>query len=261
MPVRFCPIASGSSGNCAYAGAGDAHFLIDAGISAARITRFLSQADIKNISGVFITHEHSDHISGVGVLARRYKTPVYATPNTWRYLLRHKKLGEFDEGLAFTVEPGVPFTAGGFEVEAFDIPHDASQPVGYTLTAGGVKIAVATDMGQVTDGVRVKIRHSNILLLESNHDVEMLQYGRYPKALKERVMGPRGHLSNAAAGGLLAEAAHEHLQYAFLGHLSEENNRPMIAMDTVQRILESRRVTVRRLAVADRDGPGEMAEV
>jgi phosphoribosyl 1,2-cyclic phosphodiesterase len=235
--------------------------LIDAGISGKRAGQFLSRLGVPRIDALFITHEHSDHISGAGVLARRFKTPVYAAPKTWRYLKRHNVLGPLDESLQKMIPPNVSIDVCGVEVRAFDIPHDASQPVGYTFISGGVKTSVATDIGHVTETVRSAIMDSNILLLESNHDLEMLINGRYPQHLKERVMGNRGHLSNASAGALLAEVASPALQYAYLGHLSEENNRPLIALDTVRNILEAKNVTVKILYIADRGGPSETVEV
>jgi phosphoribosyl 1,2-cyclic phosphodiesterase len=260
--LRFCPVASGSSGNCIYVGGGEANFLVDAGISGKRIEEGLSAlaGSVPRIDALFITHEHTDHISGAGVMARRYKIPVYATPLTWRYLLRHKTIGPLDESLAKVIAPGETVSIGGISVTAFEIPHDASQPVGYTFAAGGRKAAIATDIGHITDTVRAHLIDAHILLLESNHDLEMLRNGRYPKVLKDRILGARGHLSNAAAGMLLSEVAGENLRHVFLGHLSEENNRPMIALDTVRRVLDGNNISLRRLVVADRFGVSEMAE-
>ncbi|MCL2708074.1 MAG: MBL fold metallo-hydrolase [Defluviitaleaceae bacterium] len=259
--LRFCPIASGSSGNCIYVGAGGANILIDAGISGKRIAEGFSYLKMDCVDALFITHEHSDHIGSVGVFARRYNTPIYATQKTWRFLIRHNVLGPIERSLMQTVTPGSPVRIGGAEITAFEIPHDAVEPVGYAVRTGGYKAVVATDIGHVTDVVRKNAYDSDILFLESNHDLEMLKNGRYSRQLKERVMGLRGHLSNVSAGELLAEAATERLKQAYLGHLSEENNRPMIAIDTVRRILDGRMVEVRELCVAERNGPGELTEI
>ena len=255
--VTFCPIASGSSGNCIFAGTESTRLLIDAGLSGRTIEKGLAGICDRPIDGILLTHEHSDHISGAGVLARRFHVPVYATKNTWRYLLRHKTIGAVPESQIKMVEPGQTFSMGDMEITAFDVPHDSSQPVGYCLQSQGYKITVATDMGCVTDTIREYIRGSHILLLESNHDLEMLKNSRYPRQLIERVMSSQGHLSNVSAGTLLAETAWEGLQFVFLGHLSEENNRPLVALDTVRNILESRRVHIKNLTIADRYGPGE----
>jgi len=265
MSIRFSTIVSGSSGNCAYAGLCGEHILIDAGISGKRAQYGLSQIDAPTPTAILITHEHSDHIAGAGIMARRFDIPVYATPLTWRYFLRHKKLGPLKEEQIKHVLPGKPFMIGLAQVTAFDVPHDASQPVGYVLEGDAMngdrcKIAIATDLGKVTDTVLEHLSGARILLLESNHDVEMLLGGRYHQMLKDRVMGARGHLSNAAAGQLIVDVAWDGLTHVILGHLSEENNRPMLAFDTVGRILDANGVKV-RLTVADRHYSGELIEV
>lgn len=235
--------------------------MVDAGISGKRVQQALTQLQLPPADGIFVTHEHSDHVSGVGVLARRFKLPVYAAPLTWRYFLRHKTLGSIPEAQVKIIEPAKPLCLNGVTVTAFDVPHDASQPVGYSFCADGIKVTVATDIGHVTDSLREHLRGSHILLMECNHDTDMLKNGRYHYLLKERVLSPRGHLSNAHAGALLAEVAHDKLEYAFLGHLSEENNLPLLAMDTVQRILKANRVRLPFVAVADRHGPSELVEL
>ena len=259
--MRFCPVASGSSGNCVYIGSKETHLLVDAGLSGKRIEAALGSMDVPKLSGILVTHEHSDHAAGVGIMSRRYNLPIYATPNTWRFFNRHGTIGKVDESLKKTIVPNEKVIIGDIEVVPFELPHDASQPVGYSLRCGEFKAAVATDMGYVTDTVRAMLRDSNVLLIESNHDVEMLQNGKYPKMLKERVMGSRGHLSNVAAGALLAEIISDACKRIFLGHLSEENNRPMIAIDTVSSILEANGLSAEKLSVADRHEPSEMVVV
>jgi len=258
--MRLCTIVSGSSGNCTYIGAGEEHFLVDAGLSGKRILNGLNQMNIPTPTAILITHEHSDHIAGAGILARRLNIPVYATPLTWRYFLRHKKLGPLSEDQVKHIIPGQPVMIGQAKVTAFDVLHDASQPTGYAFEDGNTKIVIATDLGKCTDTVLEHFSNANAILLESNHDIEMLQNGRYPKPLKERVMGSRGHLSNAACGQLITQIAWEGLKHVTLGHLSEENNTPMLAFDTVGRILDAHNINV-RLTVADRYYPGEMVEV
>jgi phosphoribosyl 1,2-cyclic phosphodiesterase len=263
--MRFGTIASGSSGNCAYAGLGGEHFLIDAGISGKRIAAGIARFQIPRLSGILVTHEHGDHINGLGIIARRFRVPIYATPLTWRFLLRHNTVGPVPEELVRYVEPEQTFSVGDVAVTAFDVSHDAAQPVGYTLQAGGEKIAVATDLGVATDTVRKHLRGARFMYIESNHDVEMVRNGRYHFRLKERVLGTRGHLSNAAAGVLLTEVCGGLTAgtrpYVLLAHLSEENNRPMLAYDTVQRVLDGNEVRVAGLAVAERHEPGEMIEL
>jgi len=258
--IRFCTIVSGSSGNCAYAGLLGEHLIIDAGISGKRLAEGLSQLNIPKPSAILLTHEHSDHIAGAGVVARRFGIPIYATPLTWRYFLRHKRLGPLNEEQVKHITPGKPVMIGQAKVTAFDVPHDASQPVGYTFEAAGVKIAYATDLGKATDTVTEHLRGAQVLLIESNHDLEMLKNGRYHPMLKERVAGARGHLSNVDAGQLIVAVAWDGLKHVILGHLSEENNRPMLAYDTVGRILDAHDVRV-QLAVADRHYLGEVVEI
>ena len=260
--MRFCPLASGSSGNCVYISAGITHLLIDAGLSGKRI-----EASLKNIisaeklTGILVTHEHSDHVSGVGVLSRRFGLPVYATSHTWQFLLSRGTIGNVAEDMRRTVVPNEPAIIGDIKVLPFDVPHDAAQPVGYCLWGDGYKAAVATDMGYVTDTVRALLKDTHVLLIESNHDVNMLQNGQYPQSLKDRVAGSLGHLSNVAAGVLLAEIASETCRHIFLGHLSEENNRPLAALDTVQNILAANNIRVNSLSVAHRYEPSQMIEL
>jgi len=254
--VEFCTIASGSSGNCACVGIGGTHFLVDAGLSGKRMENALFQMNVRNLGGIFLTHEHRDHIAGAGVMARRFKINIYATPLTWRYFAYNQSLGPIDVNQIKVIEPGKPLDIGGVKVTAFDISHDAEQPVGYTFEAGNKKVATVTDLGEVTDNVRNHLSGCNIIMLESNHDPEMLRNGPYHYALKKRVAGPNGHLSNAEAGYLLTEIAGDELEYAFLAHLSEDNNTPIMAYETVQRILDVNQVELKGLAVAERHVPG-----
>ena len=254
--MEFCTIASGSSGNATCVGLGGQHFLVDAGISGKRIEHGLARMDVRKLNGIFITHEHRDHIAGAGVMARRFKLNLYATPLTWRYFSRTGCLGALDMEQIKIVEPGKPFDVDGVRVTAFDIPHDAAQPVGYTFETKDKKIAVATDLGHATDTVREHLSGAQIILLESNHDPHMLENGPYHRALKVRVAGKHGHLSNADAGVLLTEVADTGLEYVFLAHLSEDNNTRVLAYETVKRVLDGNNVSVKNLIVAERHGPG-----
>lgn len=245
MNVKFCPIASGSDGNSIYIGTDETHILIDAGISGKRIEEGLNNA--LNISGkcldaLFITHEHSDHIQGAGVLSRRFDLPVYATEKTWEEMDKCPSLGKIASHNRRYVYEEEHCIINDIVIKPFEIPHDAVQPVGYCVYAGDRKISVATDMGHVTDIIKESIKDSDILLLESNHDIEMLKNGSYPYYLKQRILGQKGHLSNAAAGGLLSEIFTDRLKHVFLGHLSKENNRPLIAFDTVSTILNANNI-------------------
>lgn len=263
--MRFGSIASGSSGNCVYAGLGGKHFLIDAGVSGKKIAAGLAHFGVARPDGIFVTHEHADHAQALGIMARRYDVPIYATPLTWRYFLRHGTLGHLPAELMRHVQAGESFCEGDVRITPFTIPHDAAEPVGYTLEADGGKIAIVTDLGEATPAVQEHLRGADIICIESNHDMEMLRNGRYPPVLKRRVMSTRGHLSNAACGVLLVEVCEglppTRLPHVFLAHLSEENNRPMLAYDTVLRVLDGNGAAVRRLTVAERGEPGDLLEI
>jgi len=259
--VEFCTIASGSSGNSNIVGIGGLYFLVDAGISGKRMEHAMQRMNVHSLSGIFLTHEHRDHIAGAGVMARRYKVKLYATPLTWRYFAYHRSLGALDATQINIIEPYKPIVINDVTVTAFDIRHDAAQPVGYTFESAGKKIATATDLGCATDTVRKYLTGANILLLESNHDVIMLKNGPYHHALKERVASSHGHLSNADAGVLLTEVAGAQLEYVFLSHLSEDNNTPVAAYDTVKRILDVNGVTIKNLLVAERHNPGVVVQL
>jgi len=257
--MKFCTIASGSSGNSSYVGIGGQNFLVDAGVSGKRIENALFQMDVRNIDGIFITHEHRDHIVGAGVMARRFKLNLYATPLTWRYFVANRTIGEVDASQVKFIEPEKPINMNGVKVTAFDISHDAAQPVGYTFeTEDGNKIAFATDLGHETDTVCNHLKDAQIIVLESNHDLEMLKNGPYHYKLKERVASRFGHLSNIDAGQLLSKIAHDKLKHVILAHLSEENNMPMLAYSTVNRILEGNNISIKNLFVAERHHSGQV---
>lgn len=267
MSVKFCPIVSGSSGNSVYIGTDETHILIDAGVSGKRIEAGLNEAaDISGalLDGVFITHEHTDHIQGAGVISRRFDVPVFATEKTWAEMERTNALGKIASHNKRMVYPEEHCVINDMVLKPFEIPHDAAGPVGYCIYARDMKISVATDMGHITDTIRESIKDSDILLLESNHDLDMLKNGSYPYYLKQRILGNRGHLSNVSAGDLLSEIFNEKLKYVFLGHLSEENNRPLIAFDTVKSILSGNRINFDRsckMFLAQRGSISEAIEI
>lgn len=262
--MEICSIASGSSGNCICAGSDSCHVLIDAGISGKRIEEGLNSVGLKTaeMQGILITHEHIDHIAGLGVLARRYGIPMYATAGTIDAILHTKSVGKIDESLFHEIEPEVDFTIGDLTIEPIGISHDAAAPVAYKIKQPEKTMAVMTDLGVYTDKIVEKLRNLDVLLLEANHDVHMLQVGSYPYPLKQRILGDRGHLSNELSGRLLGEVLHDDFKTVILGHLSKENNLPELAYETVR--LE---VTMGEnpykgddfpMYVAKRDEPSEM---
>ena len=234
--MRLCSIASGSSGNCIYTGTDDTHLLVDAGVSAKKIEAGLKDLELEghDIQGLLITHEHSDHIKGVGVLARRYGFPIYATQGTIDQMKGMSSLGAIDEGLYHTIRPDETFSIGDVEVEPFHISHDAADPVAYRFESNGKSAAVATDMGIYNDYIVEHLKGLDVVLLEANHDIQMLQVGPYPYPLKQRILGERGHLSNESEGQLLCRILHDNMKKIYLGHLSKENNYAQLAYETVK---------------------------
>ena len=233
--MRLCSIASGSSGNCIYVGSDCAHVLIDAGISGRRVEAGLNRLELtgRDLDGILITHEHSDHIKGLGVIARKYGIPIYATGGTVDAMVRSGSLGKIPEGIFREIREDEPFLIKDLVVNPFTIPHDAAQPVGYRLECGEHSVGIATDLGKYNEYIIENLQNLDALLLEANHDIRMLQVGRYPYYLKQRIMGDRGHLSNENAGQLLCRLLHDNLKAVFLGHLSKENNYEELAYETV----------------------------
>ncbi|MCC8060203.1 MAG: MBL fold metallo-hydrolase [Clostridiales bacterium] len=234
--MRLVSIASGSSGNCTYIGSEHTHILVDAGISNKRIEQGLNEIGVKSneINAVVITHEHSDHIRGLGVLARRRGLPIYGTQETLEEIMAAGNLGEIDPALFHAVLPDVEFSVGDLTLLPFSIDHDAANPVAYRIRNDATQAAVATDMGHYDQYVIDHLQGLDAILLEANHDVHMLQAGPYPYFLKQRILGDHGHLSNENAGRLLNCLLHDHLRYVLLGHLSKENNYEALAYETVR---------------------------
>lgn len=239
--MELCSIASGSSGNCICVGSDNCHVLIDAGISGKRIEAGLNTIDLKTeeMQGILVTHEHIDHIAGLGVLARRYGIPIYATEGTIGAVLHTKSVGKIDESLFRTIEPDVSFAIGDLTIEPIAISHDAAEPVAYKIKHEGKAAAVMTDLGKYDGHIIEKLKNLDVLLLEANHDVRMLQAGSYPYPLKQRILGDRGHLSNERSGQLLGQVLHDKFQHIILGHLSRENNYPELAYETVRLEVET----------------------
>ena len=234
--MQFGTIASGSSGNCLYAGDTDSHLLIDAGISGKRICCGLSSFGVapEAIDGILVTHEHIDHISGLGVMMRKFGCKVYATEGTIHEILKSKSLGKLPQNCFEAVKPQKKFKIGRIEVEPFRISHDAKEPVSYVLRSGQQKIGMVTDLGYYDDYTVECLKNSDVLYIEANHDIKMLQVGPYPYYLKQRILGNRGHLCNEMAGRLIKELMNDKLKKVILGHLSKENNFPELALETVR---------------------------
>lgn len=254
--MEFAPLSSGSKGNSTYIGTEKTKILIDVGTSGKYIAESLLSMDIdpKHLTAIFVTHEHTDHIKGVGILSRKYDLPIYATVDTWCEML--PKIGRISLSNQKTIEPNEPIHLNELTVTPFSIPHDAVQPVGYTVSKGDKKIGVATDFGYVTEDIIYYLSQCDALLLESNHDVDMLKDGDYPYALKQRILGDYGHLSNVAVGEFIPKIYTKKTTTIFLGHLSSDNNTPLTAYTTVKKILKENNIIVNKhlkLAVAIQD--------
>ena len=243
--LELCTLASGSSGNSLLVTDGRTHVLVDAGISCRRICTGLKELGVEptELAGVLITHEHSDHISGLTTLTKQLRLPVYASPGTGRQLCYRIA---FLEELLRPVAPGEGFSVGGLAIESFPTSHDAAESVGYALSAGGRKAAVVTDLGYVTGAGLRGIRGADLLVAEANHDVEWVQSGPYPYHLKARILGDRGHLSNEAGAELAWTAVEGGARTVVLAHLSHENNTPARAHEVVRGVLERRGAAVGR---------------
>ena len=234
--MRLCSIASGSSGNCIYVGSEATHLLVDVGISGKKAEAGLNSLGLtgRDLDGILVTHEHMDHVAGLGVMARKYDVPIYATPGTLEEIQKMENLGKIDPELFREVKEDVKLTIKDLTVNPMKISHDAAQPVGYRIAYGNKKVGICTDLGVYNDYTVECLKGMDALLLEANHDINMLQVGPYPYYLKQRILGNRGHLSNENAGRLLDRVLNDKIQAIMLGHLSKENNMPELAHEAVR---------------------------
>jgi len=264
--MRICSIASGSSGNCIYVGSDDTHIIIDCGISGKRLVSGIQDMGLEmdDIDAVLVTHEHSDHIKGLGVISRKFGLPIYTAKKTFDAVLVSPGIGEIDASLLNEISPQKEFVIGDLNITPFSISHDAADPVGFRIGCGRKSCAVATDMGTFDSLIVSRLLNLDTVLLESNHDVNMLEAGRYPYPLKRRILSDRGHLSNEMAGHLLNEILHDDMKHIILGHLSAENNYPALAYETVCCEVTSSESPYRSsdfdIRVAKRDVPGDVIE-
>lgn len=234
--MYFGTIASGSSGNSLYVGTETTHLLVDAGVSCKKIAAGLENFGLvgPDVQAILITHEHIDHIAGIGVLSRKFHIPVYATYQTIAEIQKTTSLGDLSGSEFYVIEPDRPFAIGDIWVEPFSVPHDAADPVSYAFESEGKKVGTATDLGCYNEEIIHYLENSDILYIEANHDIRMLQTGPYPYLLKQRIMGAKGHLCNEMAGKLVALLRSDRLKYVVLGHLSKENNYPELAVEAVR---------------------------
>jgi phosphoribosyl 1,2-cyclic phosphodiesterase len=253
----FCSLYSGSSGNSIFVSSGNARVLIDAGMPGKSIENALKEISEspKDIDAIFVTHEHSDHVKGIGVLSRKYDIPVYASAGTWAGMA--KLIGNIKEHNIREIDKD-SINIKDMDVVSYRIPHDAKDPMGYALYSGGKKVCIATDLGNFTDEVKGNIIDADLVLLESNHDVEMLKFGPYPYVLKRRILSDVGHLSNDACGKAIVDVINHKPKRVVLGHLSNTNNYPELAYQTVVNILNENKINIGKdiiLSMADRSNP------
>lgn len=249
--TRFCVLGSGSSGNCLIVESGDSRILVDVGFSCREVERRLDSVGIssRHFDGVVLTHEHGDHSRGAARFSRRHRVPIYATRGTLSCLRLPSTLPK-----PVIIEPPTPFSVGDFLIEAFAIPHDASEPVGLVIECDGGRLGLAADLGQRPERTWRRLRDLDALVLETNHDLEMLRSGPYPWPLKERIASENGHLSNRDAAEGLREILSERLRWLVLYHLSRTNNLPALARDAVTQVL-ARTVTQAEVFVSEQSRP------
>ena len=256
-------LASGSKGNATVMRCESGMVLVDAGISCRRIAQGMQKLGLhpENLDAVFITHEHIDHVKGLETFAKKYPVPIYASRGTWQGI--RQTLPRLDLKLCNrqVLAPQTEITLGGLQVRSFSVSHDALEPAGYLFRSKGHVFGYVTDTGYVSDVVKRELEGAEVLVIESNHDVRMLEAGRYPYYLKRRILGEKGHLSNETAGRLLCRVLHEGIREIFLGHLSRENNYEELAFETVcdEVTLGDNpwRSSDFRITIAHRDSPGE----
>lgn len=239
MKFSICALSSGSSGNSNYIQTGCTSLLIDAGKSGSFIQEALVSisASPHALDGILVTHEHSDHIQSIGILSRRFDIPLYLNEKTWNAV--KSKVGKVAERNIRIFENGSTFEINDIQVTSFSIPHDAVDPVGFCLSNGSKKIGFATDLGHMNQEILDQIKDSDLVFLESNHDIKMLEEGPYPPYLKQRVRSKQGHLSNIACGEAIVELAKHKASAFMLAHLSKTNNTPSLAYKSVVEVLNS----------------------
>jgi phosphoribosyl 1,2-cyclic phosphodiesterase len=258
MKLNFCSLSSGSSGNCYYLGNEFHGILIDAGISATSIRKFLKEIDIsmQTIMGVLITHNHIDHTRGLEVLTRKNSIPAFTTEKIWKSILspQNKISGDCIREIPMQQK----FHLAGFDIEAFPVCHDAPETIGFHICSGSKKITIATDLGHICQTAAPYIKAANLLVIESNYDEEMLVNGRYPHFLKARIQSDNGHLGNQQASVFLADIINNNLSHICLAHLSKNNNTPQKALQTLQKNFSDKGIILnsqQRISILNRNIP------
>lgn len=261
MELNFCSLSSGSSGNCYYLGNEVNGILIDAGIPAGAIRKFLKfkNISIQSIMGVLVTHHHTDHIRGLELLSRKNNLPVFTTKNVWKSIV--PRLDNISGVTIREIDLQEQFQLASFEVEAFLVSHDAPETVGFHICSGDLKVTIATDLGYISSTVAPYIEAANLLVLESNYDEGMLTNGNYPSFLKTRIRSDHGHLGNHQTAAFLADSLGENLHHVCLAHLSNKNNTPEIVLQTLLQTFVERGISTNaqpQMTVLNRNMPSEV---
>jgi len=261
MKLDFCSLSSGSSGNCYYLGNKNNGILIDAGIPAGKVRKLLKNNGIsmQAVMGVLVTHNHSDHIRGLELLIRKSNLPVFTTDKIWKSILSRKINVAGARVNLISLRQG--FLLAGFVIEAFPVSHDAPETVGFHIRAEDFKITIATDLGHICQTAALYIKAANLLVIESNYDEKMLMNGPYPSFLKARILGDKGHLGNHQTSAFLADNIGGDLGHICLAHLSNKNNTPDIALQTLQQTFAERGVVLNghpHISVLNRNTPSEV---
>lgn len=254
--LHFSLLGSGSSGNAILLRSRDTKILIDNGLSFKQLSLRLEAVgeSIENLAAVLVTHEHGDHVQGLGVLARKIPVPIYMTEGTRQNL--PGTLGDLGDVRVF--EAGEGLCVGDMSVQSFSVSHDAADPVGFTVRAEGAQFGLATDLGHASNLVRMRLAGSHALVIESNYCPDMLRNGHYPPQIQQRIRGRQGHLSNEDMCSLLHSLLHDHLQHVILVHISEKNNTPDLVERRVRGVLKSHRA---EMFLATQDAPTPLFEI
>ena len=255
--LKFCSLYSGSSGNSLFVQSNNTKILIDCGTSAKKIENALESIDIDitDIDAILVTHEHSDHVQGLGTISKKHDIPVFANFETWNAMKTQKD--KISNSNIKIFENDTEFQIGNLQIFPFSTPHDAANPCGFSICNGTKKISIATDLGHITENIYTNIKDSKFMLLEANYEPEILKVSNYPYALKQRIAGPHGHLSNIDAGQTVSNLFGKELKEVMLGHLSKENNFPEMAYKTVLEQLIHNNIDTNdiKISVASRFNP------
>lgn len=244
MALKYSVLASGSTGNALYLETADHAFLVDAGLSGKQLDKLSNQIgrNLQDLSGILVTHEHTDHIRGVGVLARKYQLPIYANEKTWQAMER--SIGKIPLEQKFTFDMETIKTFGNLDIESFGVSHDAAEPMFYIFHYEGKKLVIITDTGYVSERMKGQISNADVFIFESNHDIEMLRMGKYPWNTKRRILSDVGHVSNEDAALAMSEVIGDQTKRIYLAHLSQDNNMKELARMSVSQTLLSRGIVV-----------------